>query len=107
MKKLIVVIALMSVSICIVAQTPHLLNYQAVARDVSGNPIVIDKVQDVSAYMRIKSAYESGNYEHLSKDVDTLFSNYPDTIFKSEANSDPYVLGLRVLVPSDKFSCLI
>ena len=30
-----------------------------------------------------------------------------DTIFKSEANSDPYVLGLKVLVPADRFSCRI
>ena len=30
-----------------------------------------------------------------------------DTIFKSDTNSAPRVLGLNVRVPSDKFSCLI
>ncbi len=54
------------------------------ALDISGTPIRLDKLKDVSDYMRIKSAYESGNYDQLAEDVDKLFQRYPDTIFKSE-----------------------
>jgi len=34
--------------------------------------------------MRIKSAYEAGNYKSLAADADTLFTKYPDTIFRAE-----------------------
>lgn len=54
------------------------------ALDIAGNPILMNQVQDVSAYMRLKSAYESGNYEYLAKDADKLFQEFPNTIFKSE-----------------------
>lgn len=54
------------------------------ALDISGNPIELERLQDVTAYMRIKSAYEAGNYGQLAKDVDELFKLYPKTIFKAE-----------------------
>ncbi len=54
------------------------------ALDIAGNPIHLDQFDDVSAYMRIKRAYEAGEYTQLAKDVDELFSLYPDTIFKAE-----------------------
>ncbi len=54
------------------------------ALDISGNPIRLDQVPDVSDYMRIKSAYAAGNYDHLASDVDALLRRYPDTIFKAE-----------------------
>jgi len=54
------------------------------ALDISGVPIRLDQVQDVADYMRIKSAYASGNYKELANDVDKLFLHYPDTIFKAE-----------------------
>ncbi len=54
------------------------------ALDISGNPIELDKVNDVSAYMRIKSQYESGNYDLLAKNVDTMFKRFPNTIFRAE-----------------------
>lgn len=54
------------------------------ALDISGNPIHLGQFDDVSAYMRIKSAYKAGDYLQLSKDVDELFFLYPQTIFKAE-----------------------
>jgi len=54
------------------------------ALDISGRPIKLDKVNDVSAYMRIKSEYESGNYDRLAKNVDSLLKRFPQTIFKAE-----------------------
>ena len=56
------------------------------ALDISGNPIIISKLQDVTGFMRIKSAYEAGNYKNLAKDVDALFKEFPDTIFEAELN---------------------
>jgi len=54
------------------------------ALDIAGMPIQLNELGDVSAYMQIKSDYESGNYVQLSNDVDALFKNYPETIFKAE-----------------------
>jgi predicted negative regulator of RcsB-dependent stress response len=54
------------------------------ALDIAGNPIHLGQFDDVSAYMRIKSAYEAGDFLQLSKDVDELFSLYPQTIFRAE-----------------------
>jgi len=56
------------------------------ALDVAGNPIIISKLQDVTDFMRIKSAYEAGNYSHLAKDADAVFREFPDTIFEAELN---------------------
>lgn len=52
--------------------------------DVAGRPIKLEKIKDVSEYMRIKSAYEAGNLEDISRDVDDVFKQYPNTIFKAE-----------------------
>lgn len=54
------------------------------ALDIGGNPIRLEQFEDVSAYMRIKSAYEAGKYEELAKDVDELYALYPGTIFRTE-----------------------
>lgn len=54
------------------------------ALDISGNPIFIEKLKDVSAYMRVKNAYDSGHYENLAESVDKVFTEFPNTIFKSE-----------------------
>ena len=54
------------------------------ALDISGTPIRLDQVQDVAEYMRIKSAYEFGNYDQLANNVDKLLKMYPNTIFKAE-----------------------
>ena len=54
------------------------------ALDIAGRPIQLDQVKDVKDYMRIKSAYEAGNYDNLAADVDELFVNFPNTIFKAE-----------------------
>lgn len=54
------------------------------ALDISGNPIRLDQVKDVADYMRIKAAYEAGNYGQLAGDVDALFIKFPNTIFKAE-----------------------
>ncbi len=54
------------------------------ALDIAGMPIQLNELGDVSAYMQIKRAYESGNYTQLSNDVDALFANYPQTIFTAE-----------------------
>jgi len=54
------------------------------ALDISGMPMRLDQVKDVADFMRIKAAYEAGNYSKLAREVDLLFSKYPDTIFKAE-----------------------
>lgn len=54
------------------------------ALDIGGNPIRLEQFEDVSAYMRIKSAYEGGKYATLAKDVDELYALYPMTIFRAE-----------------------
>jgi len=54
------------------------------ALDISGLPIHLSQVQDVTDYMRIKAAYDAGNYENLAEDVDALFERFPNTIFKAE-----------------------
>ena len=54
------------------------------ALDIAGVPIRLDQVKDVSDYMRIKAAYEAGNYDSLAQDVDELFARFPNTIFKAE-----------------------
>ena len=65
-------------------QMPELKLPSVGALDISGNPIRLDKVKDVSAYMKIKSAYEAGNYKELANDVDNVFKVYPNTIFRPE-----------------------
>ena len=54
------------------------------ALDISGMPINLEQVQDVSDFMRIKSAYAAGNYKNLSADVDAMFKRFPNTIFRAE-----------------------
>ena len=54
------------------------------ALDMSGKPIRMEKLKDVSAYMHIKSAYEAGSYTNLAEDVNQVFKSYPNTIFKPE-----------------------
>ncbi|PHR59589.1 MAG: hypothetical protein COA44_01215 [Arcobacter sp.] len=54
------------------------------ALDISGRPIGLDQVKDVTDYMRIKTAYEAGNYDNLAADVDVMFLRFPNTIFKAE-----------------------
>lgn len=56
-----------------------------------------------TSFLRIKSANCSLVNAFPLYFVNTLF----DAIFSSETNAAPRVLGLKVLVPSDKFSCLI
>jgi len=54
------------------------------ALDISGMPIRLDQVKDVSDFMRIKAAYKAGNYDILATEVDALFTRFPNTIFRAE-----------------------
>lgn len=54
------------------------------ALDISGKPIHLDQVEDVKLFMRIKSAYEAGNYDELAQSVEHVFKRFPDTIFRAE-----------------------
>ena len=54
------------------------------ALDIAGMPIQLNELGDVNAYMQIKRAYEAGEYTQLSNEVDALFKNYPETIFRVE-----------------------
>ena len=56
------------------------------ALDIAGKPIIVSKLQDVTDFMRIKGAYEAGNYKNLAKDADEVFRDFPDTIFEAELN---------------------
>ena len=73
------------------------------ALDISGMPIRLDQVKDVSDFMRIKAAYEAGNYNQLANDVDALFLRFPDTIFKAEL----LLFKMRGLHKSDESEALL
>ncbi|MBN2778404.1 MAG: fibrobacter succinogenes major paralogous domain-containing protein [Bacteroidales bacterium] len=45
MKKTILLLAMIVVSICVLAQSPQMFNYQAVVRDAQGTPIMNDNVE--------------------------------------------------------------
>ncbi|MBU0720875.1 tetratricopeptide repeat protein [bacterium] len=54
------------------------------ALDLKGNPIHIQKVQDVSDYIRIKNYYKDNKYALCLELIDEVMAEYPNSLFKSE-----------------------
>ncbi len=52
--------------------------------DISGNPIHMSRIQDVSDYMTIKNFYGAKQYRKSLNLIEDVLENYPNTIFKSE-----------------------
>ncbi len=52
--------------------------------DMHGHPIHMTRVKDVSDYLVIKQAYEDRDYEKVLSTIDSVLSEFPNTIFKSE-----------------------
>ena len=52
--------------------------------DLKGNPIAMQRVQDVTDYMELKKAYKSEDYTKALSLAKQILVNYPNTIFKNE-----------------------
>ena len=52
--------------------------------DIKGNPVYIQKVGDVTDYLKVKRYYKEKNYELCMDIVDDILEEYPNTLFKSE-----------------------
>ena len=50
----------------------------------------------------MKDIFEESNFIEFTDDMLDFSKMFVETNFMSETNSDPRVLGLKVLVPSDK-----
>ncbi len=52
--------------------------------DLKGNVVYIEKVGDVTDYLRVKKLYKKGYYERCKELVDEILIDYPNTLFKAE-----------------------
>lgn len=52
--------------------------------DIRGNPVLVSRVKDVSAYISVKRFYRAGNYEQALETAKNIVESYPNTVFKSE-----------------------
>ena len=52
--------------------------------DLKGNPVHIEKVTDVTDYLRVKKLYKKKNYELCLEIAEDILDEYPDTLFKAE-----------------------
>jgi len=52
--------------------------------DLAGNPVRIKKVEDVTAYLKIKKYYAQKRYDDALDTIDSVLEAYPHTLFKSE-----------------------
>ena len=52
--------------------------------DIKGNPVFIQKVGDVSDYLRVKELFKEKKYESCIDIIDEVMQEYPDTLFKAE-----------------------
>jgi tetratricopeptide (TPR) repeat protein len=52
--------------------------------DLKGNPIKMQRVQDLNEYMDLKKAYNNQNYTKTNALAKSTLEKYPDTIFKNE-----------------------
>ena len=63
---------------------PELIRPYVGALDLNGAPISYIRSRDINAYLDMKSAYESGQYERVMDDAQEAMMLYPQTIFRSE-----------------------
>jgi len=52
--------------------------------DLSGNPVYIKKVEDVSSYLKIKKLFKQKRYELTLDLIDEVVTKYPNTLFMAE-----------------------
>ncbi len=52
--------------------------------DIKGNPIKIQRVQDVTDYMEMKKAYVAKEYNKVLDKANGTLKEYPNTVFKNE-----------------------
>jgi len=52
--------------------------------DIKGNPVHIQKVGDVTDYLKVKRYYKEKKYEQCMDVVDDILDEYPNTLFKAE-----------------------
>ncbi|SFV66134.1 Paralysed flagella protein PflA [hydrothermal vent metagenome] len=52
--------------------------------DLTGNPVRIKKVEDVTQYLKIKNFFIKKRYEDALDMINTVLERYPNTLFKSE-----------------------
>ena len=52
--------------------------------DIKGNPVHIDKVGDVTEYLRIKKLYKEKKYAECLDVIEELILDYPNSLFKAE-----------------------
>lgn len=63
---------------------PELIRPEVGALDLNGAPISYVRSRDINAYLDMKKAYESGQYEAVMDNAQEAMMLYPQTIFKSE-----------------------
>ena len=52
--------------------------------DIKGNPVHIQKVEDVTDYLRIKKYFKEKRYEKVMELIEEVLINYPNTLFQAE-----------------------
>jgi len=52
--------------------------------DIKGNPVHIQKVQDVQDYLKIKKLYKQKKYDLCLEVIDDITQEYPNSLFKAE-----------------------
>lgn len=52
--------------------------------DLKGNPIIMNRIQDVNGYMEVKKAYSNEDYTKTLSLAKETADKYPNTIFKNE-----------------------
>ncbi len=52
--------------------------------DIKGNPVYIQKVEDVTEYLKIKKYFNSKEYDKILELIDEVLLDYPNSLFKAE-----------------------
>lgn len=52
--------------------------------DISGNPVHVKRVGDVTEYIKIKKYYEDKNYSYCLDLINDIIKEYPNSLFKAE-----------------------
>ncbi len=71
--------------------------------DIKGNPIHLQKVQDVTDYLQIKKLYQAQRYPEALSLIDNVIKDYPDTLFMSEL----LLYRIRVFNQMDEYDSVI
>ena len=52
--------------------------------DIKGNPVHLQKVEDVTEFLKVKKYFQEKKYDLILDSVDEVLDSYPDTLFKAE-----------------------